>query len=100
MSPLLTLVRQAGVSGSAVKVVMEMTGAVSPKANSHDTRHVAHAFVFVHTMLAWKNSDFTKAEKINARLGERMCPRLREFRPLARGSLNIAMLRHYGPSCL
>ena len=52
MSPLLTEVRQAGVSGSGVNVVMEMMGAVRPKANSHATRHVRHAFVLVHTMLA------------------------------------------------
>ena len=49
---LFTEVMQTGVSGSGVKVVMEMMGAVRPKANSHDTRHVAHAFVLVHTILA------------------------------------------------
>ena len=49
---LFTEVMQTGVSGSGVKVVMEMMGAVRPKANSHETRHVAHAFVLVHTILA------------------------------------------------
>ena len=48
----LTEVMQTGVSGSGVKVVMKMMGAVRPKANSQDIRHVMHAFVLFHTMLA------------------------------------------------
>ena len=44
---------QAGFSGSKVYVVMEKMGAVNVNAMSHDTRHVRHAFVLVHTMPAW-----------------------------------------------
>ena len=48
----LTEVMQTGVSGSGVKVVMEMMGAVRPKANSQDIKHVLHAFFLVHMMFA------------------------------------------------